>query len=144
MLLKSQLTSCLCVWSSTFKKCTTTALNISFVVQLIFCYVFFVVVALFFKFNFSHYLMCMLAFLFACLCTSLMPGKHRGQEKMSEPLELELQSVVSFFTYWKGKLGVVEDSSLLLTAKVFSNANFLFLVVFPVQCSLASLGQTPD
>ena len=97
---------------------------------------FFVVVALFFKFNFSHYLMCMLGFLFACLCTSLMPGKHRGQEMVSEPLDLELQSVVNFFTYWKGKLGVVEECSLFLTAKVFSNANFLFLVVFPVQSSL--------
>lgn len=55
---------------------------------------------------------------------------------VSEHLELELQSVVSFFTYWKGKLGVLEDFSLLLTGKVFSNTNFLFLVVFPVQSSL--------
>lgn len=57
-----------------------------------------------------------------------MPGKHGGQEMMSEPLELELQSVVSFFTYWKGKLGVLEDSSLLLTAKGCIHISIYFFI----------------
>lgn len=33
--------------------------------------------------------------LYACLCTMCMLGAHRGQKRILDPLELELQTVLS-------------------------------------------------
>ena len=58
---------------------------------------------------------------------------------MSELLELELDIVVSFYMYWEWKLGALEDSSVLLTGKVFSSPYILFLIMFTVLGSLVSI-----
>lgn len=78
-------------------------------------------------------------FLYACLCTPFMAGDQGGQEMVSERLKLQWHIVVSFCMYWEWKLGALEDSSGLLTAKVFSNPYILFLIMFPVQGSLVSI-----
>lgn len=54
----------------------------------------------FFKNNLFYYFMCVGKFFFffglhACLCTIYMPGAIRGQKTASNPLELELEAVVS-------------------------------------------------
>lgn len=54
---------------------------------------------------------------------------------VTELLELELQIVVGFYIYSEWNLGGLEDTSGFLNAKVFSNPNVLFLIMFPVQGS---------
>lgn len=44
-------------------------------------------------------------------------------------LVLELQTVLGFYMYWEWNMATLEESSVLLTAKVFSNPSFLFSIV---------------
>lgn len=41
-------------------------------------------------------LSCPLSFVSVCLCTICVPGTHEGQRRALDPLELELQTAVSF------------------------------------------------
>lgn len=46
--------------------------------------------------DFQIYTLCALVFcLYVCLCSKCLPGSHRGQRRVSCPLELELWVVVS-------------------------------------------------
>jgi hypothetical protein len=38
--------------------------------------------------------------MYGCLCTTCMSGTHRGQKRVSDPVDLELQMVVSHYAVW--------------------------------------------
>lgn len=40
--------------------------------------------------------MCTMFWMHVCLCTAFMPGSHRGQKKVLDALNLELETILSY------------------------------------------------
>jgi hypothetical protein len=57
-----------------------------------------------------------------------IPGAHRGQKTVSNPLELELQMIVSHYGSWELIQGPLEEQTVLLTTESYSQT--LGLVTF--------------
>ena len=57
-----------------------------------------------------------------------IPGAPRGQKTVSNPLELELQMIVSHYGCWELIQGPLEEQTVLLSTESYSQA--LGLVTF--------------
>lgn len=56
--------------------------------------------------------------LHVCPYTTCVPSVPEDQQRVSNPLQLELQTVVSYHVgVWESNLGLLEEQQCLLTAK---------------------------